>query len=283
MSRTRVAPPLKWHGGKGMMAHKIVGLFPPHTHYVEPFAGGLSVLLARDPEGVSEVVNDLNRQLWRFWNLLAHPDHFPQFVRMVEAKPFCEETWRAARYACTLSPPETDEEWVAEAVNFFVWCRQSLAGRMRSFTGITKTRTRRGMNNEVSAWLTAVEGLPAVHERLKRVLILNRPALDVIHGQDGPHTLFYCDPPYLQETRTAPNVYAHEMTEGQHQDLLVALAGIDGKFLLSGYRSPLYDRFAEQYGWHRTDFEMANHASGGKSKRRMVECVWSNFKPGGVA
>lgn len=283
MSNATVNPPLKWHGGKGMMASKIVALMPAHLHYCEPFFGGGSVLFAKNPDGVSEVVNDLNRQLWRFWNLLAHPDHFPQFVRMVEGKPFCEETWRAAERACRLSPPESDEEWVLEAVNFFVWCRQSLAGRMKSFTGVTKTRTRRGMNNEVSAWLTAVEGLPAVHERLKRVLILNRDAIDVIRGQDAPQTLFYCDPPYLAETRTAPDVYAHEMTADQHAALLDALSEVKGKFLLSGYRSDLYDRYAGEFGWHRTDFEMANHSAGGKTKRRMVECVWSNFKPQGAA
>src|SRR5258708_27823741 len=80
--RTRMAartPPLKWHGGKRYLAPKIVALMPPHLHYVEPYAGGLAVLLARDPNdprlwksdasasrGVSEVVNDLNGRLTNF-------------------------------------------------------------------------------------------------------------------------------------------------------------------------------------------------------------------------
>lgn len=276
-----INPPLKWHGGKGLMAAKIVALFPPHTHYVEPFAGGLSVLLARDPEGVSEVVNDLNADLTNFWAVLRDPERFELFRRLAEATPFAEAVWREA--AEELAGERREVLCHLRAWAFFVRCRMSLAGRMRSFTGVTKTRTRRGLNNEVSAWLTAVEGLPAVHSRLKRVLILNRPALDVIHGQDGPRTLFYCDPPYLQETRTAPNVYAHEMTDGNHRDLLGALSQVKGKFLLSGYRSEMYDGFADRLGWHRTDFPVANHASGGKSNRRMVECVWSNFKPGRAA
>ncbi len=270
-----LTPPLKWHGGKGMMAHKIVGLFPPHLHYVEPFAGGLSVLLARDPEGVSEVVNDLNGDVANFWAVLRSPTEFREFARLVEATPFSEGLFRGIG-PDVAAPLPVDHAW-----RFFVRCRQSLAGRLRSFTGVTKTRTRRGMNNEVSAWLTAVEGLSAVHERLKRVLVLNRDALDVITGHDGPQTLFYLDPPYLAETRTAPSVYAHEMTEDQHRELLDTLADVKGKFLLSGYRSDLYDRYAGEFGWHRTDFEVANHAAGGKAKRRMVECVWSNFDPKG--
>ena len=41
--------------------------------------------------------------------------------------------------------------------------------------------------------------MPAVHARLKRVVVLNRDALDVIRTQDGPGTLFYLDPPYPAE------------------------------------------------------------------------------------
>ncbi len=50
-----------------------------------------------------------------------------------------------------------------------------------------------------------------------------------------------------------------------------------GKFMLSGYRSSLYDRAAEANGWTRHDFDIANHAAGGEEKRRMVECLWCNF------
>ena len=253
---------------------------PPHLHYVEPFAGGLAVLLAKDPEGISEVVNDRNAGLINFWCVLRNPSFFAEFVRYAEATPFSEEIYREASAAIDFYSglgEVTDEEWTRWAYCFFVCCRMSLAGRMQGFTGVTKTRTRRGMDNEVSAWLTAVEGLPAVHERLKRVLILNRDALDVIRGQDGEQTLYYCDPPYIHSTRATTGEYAHEMSEAQHKELLDTLAGIKGKFLLSGYRSPLYDEHATRHGWHRHDIEIANHAAGGKDKRVMVESLWANF------
>jgi DNA adenine methylase len=63
--------PLKWHGGKHYLAPKIVALMPPHLHYVEPFFGGGAVLLAKNPDGVSEVVNDLDGDLINFWKVLA--------------------------------------------------------------------------------------------------------------------------------------------------------------------------------------------------------------------
>jgi hypothetical protein len=52
-------------------------------------------------------------------------------------------------------------EPVPSAVNFFVRCRQSMAGRMRDFATLSRTRVRRGMNEQAAAWLSAVEGLPA--------------------------------------------------------------------------------------------------------------------------
>ena len=62
--------PLKTHGGKHYLAQKIIALMPAHTHFVEPYAGGLAVLLAKDPEGVSEVVNDLDGNITNFWQVL---------------------------------------------------------------------------------------------------------------------------------------------------------------------------------------------------------------------
>jgi DNA adenine methylase len=41
--------PLKWWGGKHYLARKIIDLMPRHLHYVEPYAGGLAVLLEKDP------------------------------------------------------------------------------------------------------------------------------------------------------------------------------------------------------------------------------------------
>lgn len=269
-----VKGPLKYHGGKAYLAKRIIAMFPPRgtwIHYVEPYFGGGSVLLENDPEGISEVVNDLNEELTNFWITLQNADTWRDFCRIVQAVPFSEVEFGSALTAKVFGSD------VDRAVNFFIVCRQSLAGRMKSFTGITRTRTRRGMNNEVSAWLTAVEGLPAVHERMKRVLILNRDAVDVVVKEDSPKTLFYLDPPYLHETRATTSDYAHEMTRADHKKLLNALGNVRGRFLLSGYRSDLYDDFAKHFGWNREDITIPNHAAGGKSKRIMTECVWKNF------
>lgn len=266
---SNITPPLKTHGGKRYLADWIISHLPPHRTYVEPHAGGLAVLLAKEPEGVSEVVNDLNGALTNFWRVLQSEEAFGLLERRLSATPFYEREWEAAGEMLAV-PPASEVMW---AWAFFVRCRQSLAGRMKTFAPVSTSRTRRGMNEQVSAWLSAVEGLPAVHDRLKRVLVLNRDGCEVIRQFDVPDAVLYVDPPYVPTTRTSPDVYAYEMTTEQHADLLDTLLEVKHAHVaLSGYRCPLYDQ--KLAGWRRVDREVANHAAGGRVKRKMVESLW---------
>ena len=254
------------------MAGKIIALMPPHVHYVEPYAGGLAVLLQKNPNGVSEVVGDLNKELSNFWKVLQQEDGFADFRRRVEARPFSEVEWGEAE---SRRVPRHDCD-VEAAVAFFIRCRQSRAGAFQDFATISRNRTRRQMNEQVSAWMTCVEGLPAVAARLRRVVVLNQPALDVIRSQDGPNTLFYLDPPYLPSTRASNGIYEHDMTEDDHREMLAVIRECRGKVILSGYPSALYDD--ELAGWNRVVFPTRNSAAGGKKKREMLETVWIELR-----
>jgi DNA adenine methylase len=102
--KVKLTPPLKWHGGKSYLASVIVNMMPPRCanpnapatddpgwlHYVEPYAGGLAVLMALDPEGISEVVNDLNGDLTNFWRVMQDADKFEAFRRIVKCVPFSQ-------------------------------------------------------------------------------------------------------------------------------------------------------------------------------------------------
>lgn len=278
MSKAKLATPLKTHGGKHYLASKIVPLMPSHKHYCEPFAGGLSVLLAKEHAGISECVNDISGPLTAFWQTMMNPELFAALLRKVQGMPVSEQLFQNAD-DCLYAWPENQVDTVTLAAAFFVVARQSLAGRGKDFTPLSKTRTRRGMNEQASAWLTAIEGLPAVHKRMQSVVVLNRCALEVIKTQDSYGTLFYLDPPYLPSTRSARQVYQHEMSEGDHLTLLNVLTTINGRFLLSGYPSDLYNDHAAEHGWNWVDFKVPNNSAGGKKKRRMVERVWMNFVP----
>ena len=72
IAASKLSQPLKWHsnGGKHYLAPKLIELFPPHVHYVEPYFGGGSVLLSKSGEGVSNNASSKatkERKIERVW------------------------------------------------------------------------------------------------------------------------------------------------------------------------------------------------------------------------
>ena len=64
-----VNSPFKWVGGKSRLRKEIIQLLPPHTCYVEPFAGAAWVLFGKPPSAV-EVINDIDDQLINFFRVV---------------------------------------------------------------------------------------------------------------------------------------------------------------------------------------------------------------------
>lgn len=277
--------PLKYHGGKSYLASHIRALFPAHTHYVEPFFGSGAVLFAGDGKGVSEVINDIDRRLINFWRVLQCGESRIRLVDLLQYTPVSEDEWEQAfahfdRHRC---PACIDAQGIVPCVRcawkFFILSRQSMAGRMRNFTPLTRKRLRRQVNEQASAWWGAVESIEEVADRLANVVILHDDALAVIRREDSEQTLFYLDPPYLGSTRTAPDAYAHEMNPADHANLLRLVNELKGKVVLSGYPSRFYENMLPANTWKVQTISMPNHAASGTDKRNMIECVWTNFTP----
>jgi DNA adenine methylase len=262
----KIRPPVKWHGGKFYLARRIIAHFPEHETYVEPFGGAASVLLNKPPAPV-EVYNDLDERICRFFRVLR--EHGDDFRRRLALTPYSEVEFRSA------VEPSNDE--VEQARRDFVRWRQSLGGRGDSFS-FTLHRVRRQMADVVSGYLSAIDQqLPLVVERLRTVQFVCRPAKEVIRAWDSPDTLFYCDPPYLHNTRAQSSraVYGVEMSDDAHEELGLVLKACKGKVVLSGYPSSLYGNIFRD--WQTVEIEIPNHAAGGRQKTRMREVLWLNF------
>jgi hypothetical protein len=120
------------------------------------------------------------------------------------------------------------------------------------------------------------EALAFIIDRLRGVVVENKPAMAVMAAHDGEETLHYADPPYLPETRRrsgrrADNggVYRHELSDGDHAELLEFMKGLEGMVVLSGYPSELYDDTLA--GWRRVTKE--THADGASDR---LEVLWLN-------
>jgi len=259
-------PPVKWHGGKHYLCHRIIQCFPQHHTYVEPFGGAASVLLNKVPSPV-EVYNDLDGRITRLFRVLR--DHGEELHRRLSLSPYSEEEFNNA------VEPSDDE--IEQARRDFVRWRLSLGGRGDSFS-FTLHRVRREMADVVSGYLSMIDDqLPLIVDRLRTVEIVSRPAIDVIRTWDSEATLVYADPPYVHSTRHkgSRSVYGCEMGEDDHRELAEVLNGSKSKVVLSGYPSGLYDELYA--GWRTETFDVANHAAGGRSKDRKQEMLWMNW------
>ncbi len=72
-------PIIPWIGGKRRLADRLFPLFPKHSCYVEPFAGGAALFFLRPVPADVEVLNDVNGDLVNLYRVVQH--HLEEFVR----------------------------------------------------------------------------------------------------------------------------------------------------------------------------------------------------------
>ncbi len=258
-----------WYGGKFNHLRWLLPLIPTAHHYCEPFAGSAAILLNRAPAPV-ETYNDIDGDVVNFFRVLRDcPD---ALTRAVALTPFSREEFYIAIYG-----DGARVSAVERARRFYVRARQARTGLAQTATlgrwANCKNTTRSGMSGVVSRWLGGVDGLAGVAERLLRVQIENRPAIEVIEVYDDKETVFYCDPPYFPETRGDTRAYGFEMDLEQHQELAETLRRCRGKVSISGYRCEAVDRL--YHGWRRFDAPVRRcHAI----KQPRQECLWMNYE-----
>jgi len=259
-------PALRYYGGKWRIAPWIIRHFPRHECYVEPFGGAMSVLL-RKSRSPLEVYNDLNGEVVNFFQVLREqPD---ELIRMLTLTP-----WSRAEYELSQTPANGNA--VEAARRFYVSCWMGFGGG--------RAKWRQGWRYQVKAgtlWkpssesFTELEHLHQVVERIRGVQIECRDAWDVIARCDAPTTLFYLDPPYLHGTRSKwKDVYAHEMSNDDHEALATLAHSLKGMVIISGYPSGLYQLWYERYGWRRVETAARTNGGGVISSAMRTEALW---------
>jgi len=269
--------PVLWFGGKGKLARKIVPLLPRGRVYVEPFMGAASVFFHLPRPRPVEVLNDIDGELVNLFRVLQCPDTFRSFCHRVTWTPYA----RAEFIRALQSPMDADP--VTRAWAFFVRQNQGFGGKANTPGDWGRVFTvSGGMAEQTAKWRARLAMLPRWHDRLTRVQLDSRDALDVIAYWDTPDTVFYIDPPYVHDTRAGNiGVYAAEMSDANHAALVDAIRDAKGQCVVSGYAHPIYEPL-ETGPWRRVDFETTSHAAGrvrgssikdGNAPRR-VETLW---------
>jgi DNA adenine methylase len=258
-----------WYGGKFSHLDWLLPLLPDCLHYCEPFAGSGAVLLNRDPSPV-ETYNDIDGEVVNFFKVLR--EEKDKLIEQIALTPFSREEFAIA---CELDPDLTELE---RARRFYIRARQVRTGLAQTASigrwANCKNTSRSGMSGVVSRWLGGVEQLDFIAERLLRVQIENRPAIDVIKLYDSKETLFYCDPPYIHETRGDIKSYGFEMNDNHHRELAKTLNTIEGLAAVSNYECELMEELYSSEKWKKV-FSPEKTIHSTKDTRQ--EVLWINY------
>jgi DNA adenine methylase len=264
---------LWWTGGKFYLADWIVGLMPKHEIYVEPFFGAGWVFFSK-PRVKVEVINDIDDRVYALFKVLSDEELFQRFVEKVwfvgaSERVYYEMLERLRR--------GSELDLVDKAVAFFYVNRFALSGNLSEQFLIWKAGNKASVYEEVKSRLLAI------HRRLKGVAVLNRDWKEVVEKYDGENVVIYMDPPYVLGTRSgSEGIYAYEMSDEEHKELVDICLRLKGKVILSGYQNEIYRRL-EESGWVRLDKEVGLRSCAvgqGEEKGKRVESVWLNYKVG---
>lgn len=257
---------LKYPGSKWNIAGKLVELIPPHHSYVEAFFGSGAMLFSKAPSDI-ETVNDLDSDVTNLFRCIQKDSE--HLSRLVMTTPFSRE-----EYDNQFDIPEGAVciDAFERAAGFLVKCWQGHGFRTNGY--------KVGWKNDVQGresmyalwnWYRLPEWIIDIAERLRKVQIENRPALEVIERFNYENVFMYLDPPYLLGTRTAKQ-YKHEMSDTEHEELLNLILQSNAKIMISGYESDMYNDYL--HNWSKATFQSCAEHHG---TRR--EVVWMNYEP----
>ncbi|MCU4436121.1 DNA adenine methylase [Acinetobacter bereziniae] len=259
-------PVIRYHGGKFRLAKWVISHFPQHTCYTEVFGGAAGVLIQK-PRAYAEVYNDLDGEVVNLFQVLRDKTQRDLLIEQLILTPYSrsdfEESWQE-----TTNPIEKARRLIIRAQMGF-----GSAGATKGITGF-RIDTKRQYGTAQSLWAEYPEHLASIGQRLSGVLIENRPAIQVLQDHDAVETLHYVDPPYVFDTRydgaKSGRIYRHEMSNEEHETLLKVLLELEGKVVLSGYNSELYQDYLSKWKCHKTKARI----SSGRGTDTRTECLW---------
>ena len=229
---------IPWIGGKVRLSSWIIPHFPEHTCYVEPFGGGASVLLNKDPSTV-EVYNDVDRDVVQFFETVR--DHGDELEEWVTHVPYSRELY--TEWKRDYLAGEYPEDPVERAGRYFLIATGSMQGDKTTLNGLKASR----VSNRAKTWRNKVDQLEWFTERLRTVVIESMDYADVLAKYDGPETLFYLDPPYVD---VGDDYYQHE-GEFRQDEFAASLVDVEGYCVVSyGVDVPReITELVEEHGW----------------------------------
>ena len=216
-----------------------------------------------------DTANDLDGDVFNFFQVLR--DNPEELFRVINLTAVSRREYDSA---FPVNAPGISD--VERARRFFVRCRMSFQGSgLKSSTGFNACirTSERGVSKNVSKFLSAVQKLPAVVERLKNIQIENLDYKEILSRHSGPEHFIYVDPPYELRKRNYKKWYQHEFEDEDHIELAERLESSGSMVMVSGYSSKLYSELYSD--WNFVQLPPRGHSM--KGAKSTEECIWFNY------
>lgn len=259
----KMTTPITYYGGKQKMLKHILPLIPEHHLYCEPFVGGGAVFWAKQPCEV-EVINDYDGRIVTFYKMCQA--EFGALRTLILATPHSRKMHREAE--TVLKNPDVYSE-LKRAWAFYIQTQQGFSGQLLGGWGYERKSRKTSLKiyNKKSRFIKQFQ------QRLNTVQIECNNAVTVIKSRDTKESFFYCDPPYYNSDCGHYKGYTLE----NYTELLEALSGIKGKFLLSCYPSEVMKEYAANHGWYIREF-VSKVAVSHLSNKIKTEVLVANYE-----
>jgi DNA adenine methylase len=231
--------PIGRMGGKSKIAKRLINEFPKdYKIYVEPFFGAGNIFFRIPEKAEINIINDLDEDIFTIMKGLQENSKYinDNINRENITK---EEFKELLKKKDPISLIEINKK------SFF-----------------SQGKTYSALKKEIKTDFIKFS------DKLKDVIILNKPFEEVIKSYDSKDTFFYLDPPYSESFRD----YKHQV---KPQDLFNSLEKIKGKFMLSYDDSPLIRELFKKYNISEiiTSYQGTQHIV----RREKKELVITNF------
>lgn len=147
-------------GGKTRFAEWIIGHFPEHRCYVEPFGGAAGVLLNKEPSSV-EIYNDLNKDIVHFFRILRERrDELEEWLSYVPHARDVHDRWAQEFY-----DGERPENDIERAGRWFYLRYTQFGAKLNGYSGY-KNSTKR---NPARTFHNNAQALEEIAQRFRNV------------------------------------------------------------------------------------------------------------------
>jgi len=243
---------------------------------MEIFAGGASVLFAKEPAPINEILNDTNEFVVIFYEAAKTDSEW--LKSRIEATLYSRTSHKVATMMLKV-PYLFTKRQIAWA--FYVSLCMSFSGILGGAWAIDKYGGKRK-----KTFLNKKIDFDSIVKRLENVEIESIDGVKLIEKRGVTEEMFiFCDPPYVVdkcldgETLSVNQGHYSGYGVDEFEELLIALSKTKAKFLLTSYPSKLLNSYIQKFGWYSKSYDkpITASSSSNRKRKRKTEIFVANY------